>query len=118
MTDMLTALLAAGALPETSYGPESRYYGQPVLLYTAPDGTQIRYVKRRFIPAVAMFPTATTYAVQQGDRIDVLSARFLGDPLRYWRICDANLAVRPDDPLVLGKTINIPLAAAALGGLT
>jgi len=118
MTDMLTALLAAGALPQTSYGPDSRYYGQPVLVYTAPDGTAVRYVQRRFIPAVARFPIATTYAVQQGDRIDVLSARFLGDTLVYWRIADANLAVRPDDPLVLGKSINIPLAAGALGGLT
>jgi nucleoid-associated protein YgaU len=117
MTDMLTALLAAGAIPETSYAPNSRYYGRPVLVYTAPDGTQVRYVARRFIPAVSMYRTSTTYPVQQGDRIDLLSARFLGDPLLYWRISDANLAVRPDDPLVLGKALNIPLAAAALGGL-
>lgn len=117
MTDMLNALLAAGALPETSYSPSSRYYGLPVLELTAPDGSVVRYVGRRFIPQISRLPTQVAHPVQQGDRIEVLAARYLGDPLLYWRICDANLAVRPDDPLVLGNSINIPLAASALGGL-
>jgi hypothetical protein len=115
---MLSALLAAGALPETSYAQNSRYYGLPVLVYTAADGTAVRYVKRRLIPPASAFPTLATHAIQQGDRIDVLAARYLGDPLLYWRISDANLAVRPDDPLVLGKSISIPLGAGLPGGLT
>jgi hypothetical protein len=117
MTDMLNALIAAGALPETSYGLNSRYYGRPVVELTRPDGTVIRYVKRRFIPQAARFATLVAHPVQLGDRIDVLAARYLGDTLLYWRICDANLAVRPDDPVVLGKSINIPLAASIPGGL-
>ncbi len=58
------------------------------------------------------------HAVQQGDRIDVIAARYLGDPLLYWRIADANLAVRPDDPLVQGGSVDIPLAAGMPGGLS
>ena len=42
----------------------------------------------------------------------------MGDPLLYWRIADANLAVRPDDPLVLGKAVTIPLPAATPAGLS
>lgn len=118
MTDMLSALIAAGALPETSYGANSRYYGLPVLEWTAPDGRLIRYVNRRFIPRPALFATLVTHNAQQGDRIDVLAARYLGDPLLYWRIADANLAVRPDDPLVLSKPVAIPLPAATPTGLS
>jgi nucleoid-associated protein YgaU len=118
MSDLLNALIAAGALPQTSYGTSSRYYGLPVLELPAPDGSVIRYVGRRFIPRTDSFPTLVVHRVQQGDRIDLLAARYLGDPLLYWRIADANLAVQPDDPLVLGKALNISLAAGVPGGLT
>lgn len=117
MTDMLSALLAAGALPQTSYGVNSRYYGLPVLQWTAPDGRVIRYVKRRFVPPPSLFATLVAHNAQQGDRIDLLAARYLGDPLLYWRICDANLAVRPDDPLALGNPVTIPLPATTPTGL-
>jgi hypothetical protein len=118
MTDMLNALIAAGALPETSYGPSSRYYALPVIEWTAPDGTVIRYVKRRFIPGASLFATLAVHRVQQGERIDLLAARYLGDPLLYWRIDDANLAVEPSDPMTAGNSVNIPLAAGTPGGLT
>jgi nucleoid-associated protein YgaU len=118
MSDMLTALIAAGALPETTYGTNSRYYRLPVIDFEAPDGSVIRYVARRFIPRAELFPSLTTHQVQQGDRIDVLAARYLGDPLLYWRIADANLAVQPDDPVVLGASLIIPLPPISPGGLT
>lgn len=133
MTDMLSALIAAGALPATSYDASSRYYALPVLTFTAPDGTVIRYIKRRIIPDAALYPTLTLHRVQQGDRIDLLAARYLGDPLLYWRIADANLAVRPDDPLnppqpavapglsappPADVSVKIPLAPSTPGGLT
>ncbi len=117
MTDMLNALLAAGALPATSYGTSSRYYGLPVLEFAAPDGRVIRYVKRRFIAQASLFPTLVVHRIQQDDRIDVLAARYLGDPLLYWRIADANLAVRPSDQVVLGNPLKIPFAATLPGGL-
>jgi hypothetical protein len=117
MTDMLSALLAAGALPQSNYDVQSRYYGLPVLDWTAPDGSVLRYVQRRFIPAAWRFPSLTGHPVQQGDRIDLLAARYLGSPLLYWRIADANLAVRPDDPLAAGATVTIPLPASTPGGL-
>jgi hypothetical protein len=33
----------------------------------------------------------------QGDRLDLIAAKYLGDPLMFWLICDANGAIRPDE---------------------
>ncbi len=35
--------------------------------------------------------------VVEGDRVDNLAAQYLGDPELYWRLCDANGVMRPDD---------------------
>ena len=115
MTDTLSALLAASVIPQTSYGPESRYYGVAPLAYQARDGRTIAYVPRRFIPPPARFATLQLYRVPQGARIDVIAARYLGDPLLYWQLCDANVAVRPDDLEALGRVLRITLPAAAPG---
>ncbi len=45
MSDMLNALIAAGALPQTSYGTSSRYYGVPVIEFATRDGQTLRYVR-------------------------------------------------------------------------
>jgi hypothetical protein len=33
----------------------------------------------------------------EGDRLDLLAFRYLGDPEQFWRICDTNLALLPDE---------------------
>jgi len=35
--------------------------------------------------------------VVEGDRLDNIAAANLGDPLAFWRICDSNNAMRPED---------------------
>jgi hypothetical protein len=35
--------------------------------------------------------------VTQGERLDIIAATYLGDPEQFWRICDANNAMRPDE---------------------
>ena len=112
MNDTLSALLSAGAVPQTAYAPNSRYYGTEPLTYTAPDGTTINYVPRRFIPQPPSFATIGVHAVAAGERVDVMATQFFGDPLLYWRLCDANLAQRPDDLETAGLVIRITLAAA------
>jgi hypothetical protein len=120
MTDpssLLQQLLSAGAIGQQSFGPESRYYGLPLLNYTAPDGSQVSYVSRRFIPPPEAFAVLQRYRVRQGDRIDVIAGTALGNPLSYWQICDANLAVDPDDvTAVPGAFIVITLPAGVPGG--
>jgi hypothetical protein len=113
---LLQQLFNAGAINQQSYGPESRYYGLPLLTQTTPAGAQLSYVSRRFIPPPEDFALLQRYRVKQGDRIDVIAASILGNPLSYWQICDANLALEPDDvTAVPGAFIVITLPAGVPG---
>jgi hypothetical protein len=47
--------------------------------------------------------------VADGERLDLIAARFLGDPEQFWRLCDANRTLRPEDLEVAGQSIQIPL---------
>ena len=37
------------------------------------------------------------HRVAQGDRLDLIAYRFYQDPEQFWRICDANRALDPDE---------------------
>lgn len=93
--DLLQQLLASGAVTRQAFGPESRYLGLPVRTLAAPDGTPISYVARRFIPPPEAYALLQRYRVRQGDRVDVVAATLVGNPLSYWQLCDANLAWEP-----------------------
>jgi hypothetical protein len=113
---LLQQLFNAGAINQQSYDPQSRYYGLPLLTQTTPAGTQISYVSRRFIPPPEDFALLQRYRVQQADRVDVIAGSILGNPLSYWQICDANLALEPDDvTAVPGAFIVITLPAGVPG---
>ncbi len=111
----LQALLGAGA-NAGAFAPNSRYNGLPTATYTLPDGRAVTYVLRRFIPPPGRFPLVQEHAVREGDRLDNLAAHYLGDPEAFWRICDANAAVRPDELTETpGRRLRITLPAE-LGG--
>lgn len=113
---LLAQLLAAGAITPQSFGPESRYYGRPLQSLTNSSGTQISYVSRRFIPPPADYTVLQLYRVGQGDRIDVIAAALLGNPLSYWQLCDANAAIEPPDVVAVpGAFINVTLPAGIPG---
>jgi nucleoid-associated protein YgaU len=66
------------------------------------------YVRRRFLPLTRA--EGLEYTVTQGDRLDNITARTLGDPEVYWRICDANGVVRPSElTRDAGRVLRIPL---------
>jgi len=48
-------------------------------------------------PGAPNFASIAQYTVKQGDRLDLIAAKYLGDPLIYWLLCDANGATRPQD---------------------
>lgn len=77
----------------------SRYYPLPTASLVTPDGNVVTYVSRRFLPQGASLPLMFEVAVTPGERIDLLSNRVYGDPLAFWRICDANNAMDPGDML-------------------
>jgi hypothetical protein len=40
-------------------------------------------------------PLLAEVTVTEGDRLDMITFRTLGDPLHFWRVCDANNAMNP-----------------------
>ena len=97
MSDVLQRLLEGPPLEATAFAPNSRYHGLGTLRILGPDGTPIVYVKRRFIAQPERFSVIAVHSVAEGDRIDNLAARYLGDPELDWRIADANGVMTPDE---------------------
>jgi nucleoid-associated protein YgaU len=118
MTTPLQSLIQLGVIPPVSFPTDSRYYGSATLTYTTPDGRSIAYLARRFVPAPGApnFSTVARHTVAQGDRLDLIAAKYLGDPLLFWLLCDANGALRPDALVeTLGATLNITMPQGVPG---
>jgi hypothetical protein len=112
---MIKSAAGTGAPTSTS----SRYYGAATEQYTPPEGQPVMYLARRILPQPDIYTSVQNYVVVEGDRLDNLAQKFLGDPLLYWMICDANGVSDPDDltsELQLGRTILIPVAAGVPAG--
>lgn len=75
----------------------SRYYSLTTLKLTKNDGREIAYKSRRFLPDPQKSQMQMEVVITQGDRLDLITARTLGDPEHFWRICDANRAMNPAD---------------------
>ena len=79
---------------------------------TNADGSArvVRYVRRRFVPAPEGMVTLAEHIVVQNDRLDRITARFLGDPLQFWRICDANNVLNSAELTeTVGRTVRVAL---------
>jgi hypothetical protein len=91
----------------------SRYYGIETSKITVPDGQggtrEIRYVRRRFIPSPEGLTTLVEHTVAQGERLDQITARYLGDPTQFWRVCDANNVQQPEELDETGRIVKIAL---------
>lgn len=114
----LQALIQLGVVPVVTFPTDSRYYGSGTLTYTGPDGQSISYLARRIVPqpGAQNFATVAQHMVKQGDRLDLIAAKYLGDPLIFWLICDANGAIRPDALVETpGTTINITMPQGVPG---
>lgn len=95
-TEALQALLQPVALRNQLFETNSRYYGSDTAVLQTPAGPVV-YLRRRFVPPPEAFATLQTYVVARGDRPDLIAAQYLGDPLLFWRLCDANGVMRPED---------------------
>ena len=94
----------------------SRYHSiQTAELETA-DGRRIVYLRRRFVPSPAVFALLLEHTVTEGDRLDNIAARYLGDPEQFWRICDANGVIRPDELTeTVGRRLRITMPEGVPG---
>ncbi len=80
-----------------TFPANSRYFQTEAATLEVTDGSMIRYLKRRFLPPLDRFTLMQTYQVTEGDRLDNITARFLGDPEQFWRLCDANAILQPSE---------------------
>jgi len=80
-----------------NFPPTSRYYGIETATLTAPDGRTTIYLRRRFLPDPSRFATLLEHQVTEGERLDNIAAKYMDDPEAFWRIADANSAMRPQD---------------------
>jgi len=89
---------------------KSRYAALIPAGYVGKDGRTIRYIPRRFLPDGTGMPLLVEVAVVQGDRLDTITARTLGDPEQFWRICDANNTMNPGELTAeSGRVLRIPV---------
>lgn len=88
----------------------SRYAATAQALYRARDGREIPYRQRRLLPQAGPPRLGLQVTVEPADRLDLIAARQLGDPLAFWRIADANGAMNPFDLALPGRRLVIPLA--------
>ena len=73
----------------------SRYYPIEIADLSLPDGRTVTFARRRFLPAGESLPLLSFVNVSPVDRIDLVADRVYGDPLMFWRLCDANDAMDP-----------------------
>ena len=83
----------------------SRYAGVGTWTSVDADGRVQEALRTRRIP-----PTPATFrrTLADGDRLDLLAFEFYGRADRFWRICDANQAMHPDELLEPGRDVKIP----------
>ena len=92
------------------FDPGSRYERTETATRSESDGRVVVYVRRRFLPQGDELPLLVEVKVGQGDRLDLIAGRTLGDPTHSWRVCDANNAMDPADLTAeIGRTLRVPL---------
>ena len=77
----------------------SRYKDLPVKTHINAEGSERRYVARRFVPDPASMRAMTSAVVTDTERLDLIANRTLGDATLFWRIADANAAMDSVDLL-------------------
>jgi hypothetical protein len=90
------------------FASTSRYAAIATTSIVVGDRT-IAYIRRRFLPQGDQLPLLANAVFTDGDRLDLLANRTLGDPEQFWRICDANDAMNPDDLGTPGESLRVPL---------
>jgi hypothetical protein len=91
------------------FEPTSRYYSLKTTTFTTPEGWRVHYKTRRFLPQVKDLQYLMDVPVQAGDRLDLITARTLGAPDLFWRLCDSNIAMDPFELGQPGRTLRVAI---------
>lgn len=88
----------------------SRYASIETARFVNLDGSEIVYLRRRFLPDLRTIIVLTEHGVTDGDRLDNVTAQYLGDPEQFWRLGDANQAMQAEELTTeIGRRLHIPL---------
>jgi hypothetical protein len=88
----------------------SRYYGIETTTLKTADGTVVAYLRRRFLPSPDRFSLLLEHAVTDDERLDNITAKYMDDPEAFWRVADANAAMRPEELTeTIGRRLRITL---------
>jgi hypothetical protein len=86
----------------------SRYEKVETDTMTDREGRAVAFKKTRLIPDT---PAELAHRVAPPERLDHIAHRYYRDAERFWRICDSNVAMWPDDlTSEPGRRIAIPRA--------
>lgn len=96
MNDPLQTLLDTQA-KQNLFPTNSRYYGIETATYELSSGSIVTYILRRFLPDPDELTEVQQHTVVEGDRPDNLASEYFGDPELFWRLCDANEIMHPDE---------------------
>ena len=91
------------------FEPTSRYFSLKTATFTTPEGRQVHYKVRRFLPQVKDLHYLMDVPVQSGDRLDLVAARTLGAPDLFWRLCDSNNAMDPFELAQPGHALRLTI---------
>lgn len=91
------------------FDKSSRYSSVEDTSIADSKGRIVTYKKRRFLPQGEEMPLLVEVTFVQGDRLDLIASRTLGDPEQFWRICDACNAMNPSELSLPGRTLRVPL---------
>lgn len=112
----MQALFQFIGLQPSLFAANSRYHGIETATLDTNAGV-VAYVKRRFLPQANDLKQVQQYTVVEGDRLDLIAARYLDDPELFWRLCDANRAMRPSDlAATVGTVLRVCLSEGVPGG--
>lgn len=91
------------------FDPDSRYHDLPTRTYHRDDGREVIFKARRLLRQGPTGAALFWEEVAPADRPDLVAQRTLSDPLRFWRLCEANGASDPFELTQGGrKRVRIP----------
>ena len=87
------------------FSSDSRYYQLGTYTVKLANG-QTAIATRLPVPPTQLVLSGY-YTVQQGDRLDLIAARYLTDATLFWQLCDANNSPSPAS-LLARPLVGIP----------
>jgi hypothetical protein len=92
-------------MEDEMFFPGSRYQNTGNYKVTRVDGTQAAVAK---LPLPKRSPLLGFHLRKEGQRLDLIAAKYISDATQFWSLCDANNSVVPD-ALVASDLVGIPV---------